>query len=89
VFGNLDGDPEDGGAEWTGDDRRIAEIMSAYWADFAATGDPNGPGLPRWPAYSPDSAAVMELGDGFGPIPVADPARLKFWKRFFGTEEAW
>ncbi|MFC5827838.1 carboxylesterase/lipase family protein [Nonomuraea insulae] len=84
VFGNLGG-----GDEWDGDDRRIAEIMSAYWANFATTGDPNGPGLPRWPAYSPDSAAVMELGDGFGPIPVADPARLKFWKRFFGTEEAW
>ncbi|MFC4121489.1 carboxylesterase/lipase family protein [Nonomuraea zeae] len=87
--GPGDGGPGDGGAGWTGGDRRIAEIMSAYWANYSATGDPNGPGLPRWPAFSPDSATVMELGGGFGPIPVADPARLKFWKRFFRTEEAW
>ncbi|MET9381623.1 carboxylesterase family protein [Streptomyces sp. NPDC002928] len=81
--------PDHDGTRWTGDDRRIAEAMSSYWANFAATGDPNGPGLPHWPAYARDSAAVMELGDGFGPIPVADPDRFAFWKRFFRTEEAW
>ena len=30
---------------WTDEDRRIADIMSSYWANFAATGDPNGKGL--------------------------------------------
>ena len=85
VFGNLD----PGSAPWTGEDRGIAEIVSGYWANFAATGDPNGPGLPHWPAYAADSATVMEIGDHFGPIPVADPARLEFWKRFFHTQQAW
>lgn len=85
VFGNLDPDS----AEWTGEDRAIAETMSGYWANFVATGDPNGPGLPHWPAYAPDAETVMEVGNGFGPIPVADPARLDFWKRFFGTQQAW
>jgi carboxylesterase 2/para-nitrobenzyl esterase len=85
VFGNLD----PGSARWTDEDHGVAATVSAYWANFAANGDPNGPGLPRWPAYSADSATVMEVGDHFGPIPVADPARLEFWQRFFHTQQAW
>jgi carboxylesterase type B len=85
VFDNLG----PGSAPWTDEDREIAAIVSAYWANFAATGDPNGPGLPHWPAYAADTPTVMEVGAHFGPIPVADPARLDFWKRFFRTQQAW
>ncbi|MFJ4621693.1 carboxylesterase/lipase family protein [Streptomyces sp. NPDC088812] len=85
VWGNL----QPHHAEWTHEDRDIAETMSGYWANFAATGDPNGPGLPHWPAWSPDTPAVMEVGAGFGPIPLADPPRFDFWKRFFLAQHAW
>jgi carboxylesterase type B len=85
VFGNLARDD----AEWTAEDRAIAETMSTYWANFVASGDPNGPGVPQWPAYAPDSEAVMEVGGAFGPIPVAEPSRFAFWKRFFQTQQAW
>jgi carboxylesterase type B len=74
---------------WTDEDRRIADIMSSYWAQYAATGNPNGNGLPRWPAFDPRSPVVMALGDRFGAIPVADAARLDFWKRFFHLQQAW
>jgi para-nitrobenzyl esterase len=74
---------------WTDEDRRIADTVSSYWANYAATGNPNGPGLPAWPAYDPKSPTVMELGGGFKPIPVAEPDRLDFWKRFFKTQQAW
>jgi para-nitrobenzyl esterase len=48
---------------WTDTDRRLADLMSSYWSNFAATGDPNGPGLPEWPAYQKASDQVMFLGD--------------------------
>jgi carboxylesterase type B len=83
VFGNLDG------PQWTDADRAVAGLVSGYWVNFITTGDPNGPGLPHWPAYAPDVTSVMELGGGFRPVPLAEPARLGFWKRFFDTQQAW
>ncbi|WHO38373.1 carboxylesterase family protein [Sphingobium sp. AP49] len=74
---------------WTEADRKIATIMSGYWANIIKHGDPNGANLPEWPRYDPALPRVMELGDDFGPIPVADPAKINFWKRFYATQEAW
>ncbi|MGI5452394.1 carboxylesterase/lipase family protein [Streptomyces sp. CA-249302] len=85
VFGN----PAPGTPPWTDEDRAVAGTVSSYWTNFAATGDPNGPGLPHWPAYAPAAGTVMEIGARFRPIPVADPARTDFWIRFFGTQQAW
>ncbi|HEX2780431.1 MAG TPA: carboxylesterase family protein [Gemmatimonadaceae bacterium] len=35
---------------WTPEDMKVSETMQGYFANFIRTGDPNGPGLPRWPA---------------------------------------
>ncbi len=44
---------------WTSADHALAEAMSAAWARFAATGDPNGAGQPTWPAFSAKNEAQL------------------------------
>jgi para-nitrobenzyl esterase len=73
---------------WTEQDRKVAETMSSYWANFVIKGDPNGPGLPHWPAFD-GTPKIMVLGGNYGTIPVAEPAKLDFMKRFFAAQKAW
>jgi para-nitrobenzyl esterase len=35
---------------WTDDDHQVSATMQNYFANFIKKGDPNGPGLPEWPA---------------------------------------
>jgi para-nitrobenzyl esterase len=42
-------------------DSAMARLVNGYWANFAATGDPNGNGLPHWPRYSADSDELLLL----------------------------
>ncbi|MEU6198590.1 carboxylesterase family protein [Streptomyces sp. NPDC047061] len=75
---------------WTEADRHTSALLTAYLANFAATGDPNGPDLPAWPATRPDRSEVFESGQGWAPIPLADPARTDFHRRFLQAQTtAW
>lgn len=54
---------------WDDADHKLSDMISSYWVNFATTGNPNGEGLPRWPAYSAQSDQALELGDkNFGAL---------------------
>ena len=68
---------------FTADDHRIADMLSSYWANFVATGDPNGKGLAHWPAVGEQPGTTMRLGDRVGAVPVAgSKARHEFFEKF-------
>jgi para-nitrobenzyl esterase len=69
-------------------DRKLADEMSSYWANFAKTGNPNGKGLPPWPAYSPSSPHSMEMSTDLRAIPTPDQARFGFFDAFYASRRA-
>jgi para-nitrobenzyl esterase len=68
---------------WTDSDRSLAHIMSTYWTNFAKYGDPNGPGVPEWPAYSTSTLATMHFNDVPEAAPVANLDKLKVLDAYF------
>lgn len=72
---------------YTDVDRRLAEAMSSYWVNFAATGDPNGTGLPAWPMYKANANdAVMTFGDAPAAGPGPSAAGLKLYDEHYRVE---
>jgi para-nitrobenzyl esterase len=51
---------------WTTADRQLATRLADTWVAFAATGRPNGKGLPAWPAFDGTNAAVLRIGGEAG-----------------------
>jgi para-nitrobenzyl esterase len=56
VFGNFAPAPQPSDI-----DLAVSDQVSSYWVNFAKTGDPNGTGLPRWPAFTSSTTQVMNL----------------------------
>jgi para-nitrobenzyl esterase len=69
-------------------DRKLADDMSSYWVNFAKTGNPDGKGLPAWPAYSPSTPQSMEMSPDLRAIPTPDQARFGFFDAFYASRRA-
>lgn len=60
-----------------GTDKAVSEQVSSYWVNFAKTGDPNGAGLPAWPAFTGAAQQVMNIDDPSHAIPAPNLDKLK------------
>ncbi|HEV2700018.1 MAG TPA: carboxylesterase/lipase family protein [Steroidobacteraceae bacterium] len=58
----------------TAEDHAISDLLSGYWVNFAKTGNPNGPGLPQWSAFSAShqQALVADPHPGTRAVPNMD-----------------
>jgi carboxylesterase type B len=48
-------------------DLQLSSTMLRAWTRFAASGDPNGPGLPQWPRYDRATDPYLEFGTQIRP----------------------
>ena len=81
VFDHLDQEPW----RWSKSDQRVAEEMSSYWVNFAKSGDPNGAGLPSWPAFTSADSKVLYLADPVSVGPVPNISGLSVFDTVYAT----
>ncbi len=71
---------------WTPEDHRVSEVLEGYFANFVKTGNPNGPGLPAWPAAGTgDRVRTMVIDDPAHSEPEPYRAVYEILNRFYAT----
>jgi para-nitrobenzyl esterase len=55
-------------------DAQLSNTIIGYWVQFAKTGDPSPPQLPKWPSYRPSAPMAQDLGSQVKQIPIPNEA---------------
>jgi para-nitrobenzyl esterase len=65
------------------EDLKLSDTISSYWVNFAKTGDPNGPGLPKWPAFTENNQQAMVFDATASARPVPNLEKLKAFDAYY------
>jgi para-nitrobenzyl esterase len=68
---------------WEDTDKKLSDAITSYWVNFAATGNPNGGSLARWPAYNLKNDQAMEFGDQIAVRSEINKAGLDFFDGYY------
>ena len=83
AMGNLAGNEV---YAWTPDDHKVSETFQGYIVNFVKTGDPNGGGLPAWPAANKaDDLPVLQIDVVTAAKPDTRRARYLFLDQVYSA----
>jgi len=68
---------------WEDTDKKISDAMTSYWVNFAASGNPNGASLTKWPSYSAKDDQVLEFGDEIAVHSGVNKTGLDFFDSYY------
>ena len=70
------------------EDHAMSDLISSYWVNFAKTGDPNGPGVPPWPAFTESSQTVMHFDAKSSARPAPNMTQITALDEYFAWRRA-
>jgi para-nitrobenzyl esterase len=68
---------------WEDTDKKLSDAMTSYWVNFAASGNPNGGSLTKWPVYTAKDDQLLEFGNQIAVRSDINKTGLDFFDTYY------